>query len=118
MVSLGQVLEWNPDAIVFGPDSIGKTAAEDASWASLDAVKSRRYYTVAGAPYNWIGRPPGPNRLLGLQWLGSVLYPQTFTYDMVAKTKEFYSLLYRHDLTDEEALTLLGRTGTAPSAHG
>ena len=117
-VSLETVLDKNPDAIVFGPDSIGSTVAEDASWASLDAVKSRRYYTVAGAPYNWIGRPPGPNRLLGLQWLGSVLYPQTFTYDMVAKTKEFYSLLYRHDLTDEEALTLLGRTGTAPSAHG
>ena len=117
-VSLETVLDKNPDAIVFGPDSIGSTVAEDASWASLDAVKSRRYYTVAGAPYNWIGRPPGPNRLLGLQWLGSVLYPQTFTYDMVAKTKEFSSLLYRHDLTDEEALTLLGRTGTAPSAHG
>ena len=109
MVSLGQVLAWNPDAIVFGPDSIGKTVAEDASWASLDAVRDKRCYTVAGAPYNWIGRPPGPNRLLGVQWLGSVLYPETFTYDMVAKTKEFYSLFYRHELTDEEALALLGR---------
>ena len=108
-VSLETVLDKNPDAIVFGPDSIGKTVAEDASWASLDAVRDKRCYTVAGAPYNWIGRPPGPNRLLGVQWLGSVLYPETFTYDMVAKTKEFYSLFYRHELTDEEALALLGR---------
>ena len=108
-VSLETVLDKNPDAIVFGPDSIGKTVAEDASWASLDAVKGKRYYTVAGEPYNWIGRPPGPNRLLGVQWLGSVLYPETFTYDMVAKTKEFYSLFYRHELTDEEAMALLGR---------
>ena len=117
-VSLETVLDKNPDVIVFGPDSIGSTVAEDASWASLDAVKSRRYYTVAGAPYNWIGRPPGPNRLLGLQWLGSVLYPQTFTYDMVAKTKEFYSLLYRCDLTDSEAERLLSQPRSSSSAHG
>ena len=118
MVSLGQVLAWNPDAIVFGPDSIGKTVAEDASWASLDAVKGKRYYTVAGEPYNWIGRPPGPNRLLGVQWLGSVLYPETFTYDMVARTKEFYSLFYRCDLTDSEAGGLLAQPRSSTSAHG
>ena len=118
MVSLGQVLAWNPDAIVFGPDSIGKTVAEDASWASLDAVKGKRYYTVAGEPYNWIGRPPGPNRLLGVQWLGSVLYPETFTYDMVARTKEFYSLFYRCDLTDSEAGGLLAQPRSSSSAHG
>ena len=118
MVSLGQVLAWNPDAIVFGPDSIGKTVAEDASWASLDAVRDKRCYTVAGAPYNWIGRPPGPNRLLGVQWLGSVLYPETFTYDMVARTKEFYSLFYRCDLTDSEAGGLLAQPRSSSSAHG
>ena len=118
MVSLGQVLEWNPDAIVFGPDSIGKTVAEDASWASLDAVRNKRCYTVAGAPYNWIGRPPGLNRLLGVQWLGSVLYPETFTYDMVARTKEFYSLFYRCDLTDSEAGGLLAQPRSSSSAHG
>lgn len=118
MVSLGQVLAWNPDAIVFGPDSIGKTVAEDASWASLDAVRDKRCYTVAGAPYNWIGRPPGLNRLLGVQWLGSVLYPETFTYDMVARTKEFYSLFYRCDLTDSEAGGLLAQPRSSSSAHG
>ena len=118
MVSLGQVLAWNPDAIVFGPDSIGKTVAEDASWASLDAVRDKRCYTVAGEPYNWIGRPPGPNRLLGVQWLGSVLYPETFTYDMVARTKEFYSLFYRCDLTDSEAGGLLAQPRSSSSAHG
>ena len=117
-VSLETVLDKNPDAIVFGPDSIGKTVAEDASWASLDAVKGKRYYTVAGEPYNWIGRPPGPNRLLGVQWLGSVLYPETFTYDMVARTKEFYSLFYRCDLTDSEAGGLLAQPRSSSSAHG
>ena len=77
-------------------------------------MKGKRYYTVAGEPYNWIGRPPGPNRLLGVQWLGSVLYPETFTYDMVAKTKEFYSLFYRHELTDEEALALSEKKSESP----
>ena len=117
-VSLETVLDKNPDAIVFGPDSIGKTVAEDASWASLDAVRDKRCYTVAGAPYNWIGRPPGLNRLLGVQWLGSVLYPETFTYDMVARTKEFYSLFYRCDLTDSEAGGLLAQPRSSSSAHG
>ena len=81
-------------------------------------MKDKRYYTVAGEPYNWIGRPPGPNRLLGVQWLGSVLYPETFTYDMVARTKEFYSLFYRCDLTDSEAGGLLAQPRSSSSAHG
>ena len=58
MVSLEQVRGWNPDAIVLGPDSIGAAVAEDASWASLDAVRNGRCYAVAGDPYNWIGRAP------------------------------------------------------------
>ena len=114
-VSLTTVLDKNPDAIIFGPDSIGSTVAEDSSWASLDAVKNNRYYTVAGDPYNWIGRPPGLNRLLGVQWLGSVLYPETFDYDMVAKTKDFYTLFYRYDLTDDEAEALLNPASPSPS---
>ena len=118
MVSLEQVRGWNPDAIVLGPDSIGAAVAEDASWASLDAVRNGRCYAVAGDPYNWIGRPPGPNRLLGAQWLGSVLYPETFTGDMVATTKRFYSLFYRCELTDGEARGLLSRPGAPPSAQG
>mgnify|MGYP000852767494 FL=1 len=118
MVSLEQVRGWNPDAIVLGPDSIGAAVAEDASWASLDAVRNGRCYAVAGDPYNWIGRPPGPNRLLGAQWLGSVLYPETFIGDMVATTKRFYSLFYRCELTDGEARGLLSRPGAPPSAQG
>lgn len=121
-VSLETILDKNPDALVFGPDSIGSTVAEDPSWASLDAVKNNRYYTVPGDPYNWIGRPPGPNRLLGVQWLGSVLHPETFDYDMVAKAKDFYTLFYRYDLTDDEAKALLNQSSPSPSpspsAHG
>ena len=50
--------------------------------------------------------------------LGSVLYPETFTGDMVATTKRFYSLFYRCELTDGEARGLLSRPGAPPSAQG
>ena len=114
-VSLEQVRAWNPDAIVLAPDSIGSTIEHDASWTALDAVTNGRCYTAPGEPYSWIDRPPGPNRLLGVQWLGSILHPETFDYDMVARTEEFYSLFYHHDLTDKEARALLNQQKPTPS---
>lgn len=114
-VSLEQIRAWNPDAIVLAPDSIGSTIEHDASWTALDAVTNGRCYTAPGEPYSWIDRPPGPNRLLGVQWLGSILHPETFDYDMVARTEEFYSLFYHHDLTDKEARALLNQQKPTPS---
>lgn len=51
--------------------------------------------------------PPGINRLLGLQWLASVFYPQYFDVDMVEVVREFYSKCYWRDITPNQARYIL-----------
>lgn len=54
-------------------------------------------------PYNWLSNPPSLNMLLGVWWLGNLLYPQYYAYDMVEKTQEIFRLLWSYDLSADEA---------------
>ena len=100
-VSGEKLLLWNPDIIIFGPDSIYDTVKDDELWNQLDAVKNDRYYEVPATPYNWVGMPPSVNRFMGALWLANTFYPDVFDYDMYEETKEYYSLFYHYDLTKE-----------------
>ena len=42
-VDLEQILAWNPEVIVFGPDSIYATVAEDPAWQAVSAISSGNY---------------------------------------------------------------------------
>jgi iron complex transport system substrate-binding protein len=63
-VDMEQLLNWNPDVIIFAPDSMYKYAAGDPAWRNLKAISSGRYYEVPKYPYNWMGFPPSVNRYL------------------------------------------------------
>ena len=48
------------------------------------------------------------NRVIGLRWLGSVLYPEAFPGGMRDEARTFYGLFY-HRTPDEQQLdSLLG----------
>jgi len=98
-VSMEQILLWNPEAVVLAPDSCYDDIWEDPLWANVRAVKTGAVYEVPDAPYNWLDRPPSVQRILGIRWLGSLLYPQAFQYDMVKEAQTFYKLFYHYDLT-------------------
>lgn len=109
-VSMEQVMAWNPDVIMFVDGSIYDTVGDDASWGALSAIQNGTYYEIPTEPYNWLGRPPGPNRMIGVRWLGNLLYPEVFDYDIEQEVKDFFSLFYRYDLTDAEVQELLGNS--------
>ncbi|MFO1444497.1 ABC transporter substrate-binding protein [Bacillus sp. Bva_UNVM-123] len=110
-VSMEQLLLWQPDVIIFEPNSMyEKALAGDALWKDLKAVQEGKVYEVPVGPYNWLGFPPSINRILGIKWLGNLFYPEQFDYDMLKETKEFYQLFYHYELTDEEATKLLSRS--------
>lgn len=106
-VSLEQVMAWDPDIIVFAKDSVFKAVSGDASWSALTAISGGSCYEVPTEPYNWLGYPPGPNRMIGIRWLGNLIYPEVFDYDIEQEVKNFYSLFYRYDLTGAEVSALL-----------
>jgi len=39
------------------------------------------------------------NMILGVWWLGNLLYPEVYDYDMTAKTQEIYKVFWNYDMT-------------------
>lgn len=113
-ISAEQLLAWDPDVIVVNgePKSnmSGGTAADailnDPTYASLKAVQSGQVYGTPNAPFSWVDRPPGPNRIVGIRWLSGLIYPDYLNFDVDEEVREFFSLFYHVDLTDEQLQNL------------
>jgi iron complex transport system substrate-binding protein len=100
--NLEQILLWDPELILFGPDSVYGSVAGDPTWGQLRAVRTNNYYEVPQGPYNWMGSPPSINRYLGMLWLGKLLYPEYAGYDLYDEAAEYYRLFYGKELTREQ----------------
>ena len=113
-VSLESVIKWDPEVIIAWDDVIRGGADEiirtNRDWSDIRAVKTGRVYTMPNAPFAWLDRPPSVNRFLGIQWVANMLYPDLYDVDMVEVVKEFYDMLYWVQITDEQALDLLGNS--------
>ena len=59
-------------------------------------------YGTPNAPFSWIDRPPGPNRLIGMRWFSALLYSDYLECDVEEEVREFFDLFYHVELTDEE----------------
>ncbi len=114
-ISMEQLMLWNPDVILFSPGSVYDSVRDRPEWEEIAAVRNRRYVEVPVGPYNWMGRPPSVNRILGIRWLANLLYPDVFSYDMVQETKEFYDLFYHVHLTEDQAGVLLSKSTFSPA---
>ncbi len=109
VVSLEEVYKEQPDVIILakgGPYEQLKTN----EWSGLDAVKNNQYYEIPDLPYSWMSSPPSVNRVLGVYWLGKLLYPEYYDFDMVEKAQEFYQLFWHYDLSTEEAEEMLANS--------
>lgn len=105
-VDMEQILNWNPDAVIFAPGSIYSTVADNENWQTIPAIRDGRYYEVPMGPYNWMGFPPSAQRILGMQWMAKVLYPDAADYDMYETTQTYFQLFYHCDLTAEQYAAL------------
>lgn len=108
-VSLEEVYAVEPDVILLSAGGPYDTLAQ-GEWAGLTAVQNGRYYEIPGLPYDWMSSPPSVNRVLGIWWLGNLLYPELYDYDMVQVAREYYGLFWHYDLTEEEARQMLSRS--------
>ena len=106
-VSIEQILLWAPEVVILSPDANYDEIFGDPSWAGIPAVRDGQVYEVPNGPYNWMDRPPSVQRVLAIKWLGNLLYPELFDYDIVEETQEFYRLFFHYDLTEEEARDLM-----------
>jgi iron complex transport system substrate-binding protein len=110
-VSLEQVLAWAPEVITTSDPHFYRAVTADPRWAGVPAVRSGRIHLAPHLPFGWFDFPPGPNRLIGLYWVGRALYPDAFPDDLRARTAEFYELFYHRRPTDAQLDALLGEQG-------
>lgn len=101
-VDLEQILNWNPDVILFSQYDELETVAEDPIWQAVNAIAANTYYEVPVGPYNWMGFPPGVQRLLGMLWMGKVVYPDEADWDMYEETARYFDLFYHSTLAREQ----------------
>ncbi len=111
-VSLEQILKWDPEVIIISTDGdknhlLYNNILNDKGWAEVKAVKNKEVYEIPGDPYDWINRPPSVVRFIGVRWLASLLYPDIIQSDIQTDIKEFYSLFYRYEISEQEIETLL-----------
>ena len=117
-ISLEQLLAWDPDVIVVNGEPkanvSGRQTAEkilnDPDFASLKAVRNGQVYGTPGAPFSWVDRPPGPNRLVGIRWLSGLIYPDALGFDVDEEVCEFFRLFYHVELTEEQLAALYDGT--------
>lgn len=117
-ISAEQLLAWNPDVIVVNgepkADKSGSSAAEDIlsnpDYASLKAVQDQKVYGTPNAPFSWVDRPAGPNRLIGMRWFSALIYPEYIKCDINEEIHKFFDLFYHVDLSDEQLENVLKGT--------
>ena len=105
-VTMEQIALWNPDFVLFGPQSIYSTVKEDDAWSEINAIMTSNYIEVPEGPHNWMGSPPSVQQYLGLIWLTAQLYPEYCDYDVKADIMEYYELFYHCELTEDQYNTL------------
>ena len=110
-VSLEQILSWKPDTILAASGKFASSVKSDPLWKNLDAVKNNRVFVTPNLPFGWFDSPPGINRLIGISWLEHLFYPKQFTGDLKADVREFFTLFYQVDLTDDQLAMLLKGSG-------
>lgn len=100
-VDMEQLLLWDPEYIIFAPDSVYNQVENDPLWQELQAVQNGKCVKAPFGPYNWLGMPSSVQRYLGMIWLADLLYPDAVDYDLQEEVTEYYKLFYHCDLTQE-----------------
>ena len=113
-ISAEQLLAWDPDVIIVNGEPkanmTGSAAAEaimqDPIFATLTAVQNGKVYGTPNAPFSWVDRPPGPNRIIGMRWLSGLIYPEYLDFDVDEEVREFFQLFYHVELSDQQLAQL------------
>jgi iron complex transport system substrate-binding protein len=102
IVSIEQVLLWNPEVIVTIDRDFAASVRGDPVWAAVKAVQAGRVHLSPKLPFGWVDFPPSVNRLIGLWWLAKILYPEQFPEDIRPLIRDFYRRFYHVTLNDAQ----------------
>src|SRR5262249_3034980 len=111
LVSIEQVLLWNPDVIITIDRDFAAGVSHDPLWSAVKAVRDDRVHLSPKVPFGWVDFPPSVNRLIGLWWLAKIIYPELCPEDLRALTRDFYTRFYHRTPTDAQLEHVLAGRG-------
>jgi iron complex transport system substrate-binding protein len=114
-VSREQLAAWDPEIIIAEDHSFYNSLQRNPGWRRLSAVRNKRVYLEPGTPFGWFDDPTGVNRVIGLQWLSDLFYPDVLQEDLRSTTCEFYQKFYRIKLTNGQVEAMLRPAGARPA---
>jgi iron complex transport system substrate-binding protein len=106
-VTTSQVADFDPDVVLAANAAIAQRIRSDPAWRAVRAVSAGKVHVVPSLPFGWLGSPPSVNRLIGLEWLAGLLYPEQPKRDLAADVRAFYRNYYQVDLSDAQVHKLL-----------
>lgn len=106
-IDIEQLINFNPDYIVFEEKSMFDTVSSLPEWQDINAIKNNNYYLVPSVPYNILGFPPSIQKIIGIKWLMAKLYPDDINFNIEDEFVKFYKLFYNIDLTKEQTKKIL-----------
>lgn len=105
LVSMEDILRWNPQVILVGRQYATALVTEDPRWRDVAAVRDGRVYPTPEGVFYWDG---GVESVLLMEFVAKRLYPERFAdLDLMAELRDFYRRFYRYELTEAEAGLLL-----------
>lgn len=113
-VGLEQLQNWDPEFLFFYSEDAYNTAVTDPAWSELQAVKNGNCYTIPQQPIDFCFSP-SVNRYLGIMWLGELMYPDDFDWDIKEEVFRYYKMFYHCEMTDELYEQLMGPGHTLPT---
>ena len=115
-VDMEQLMLWDPDVILFAPDSCYATVGSDPLWSGMKTIRTGRYYEAPMGPYNWMGFPPSVQRILGMLWMAKLLYPDAANYDLMTEVQTYFRLFYHCELSEADYNALVANSIGAAEA--
>lgn len=109
-IPMEEVMHAEPDIILLEAGGPYDMLKEDPYWSALKAIKEEAYYEIPCGPYHFLANPPSINQIIGIKWLGNLLYPEIYSDNIMDTLKEFYSLFWHYELSTEEAESLLNHS--------
>lgn len=111
--TMEDILGLDPDIILVDANNAGEHEYYSAiltspQWATLRAVQNGNVFeNPVDVPWTWIGQPSSSfSKIISMIWLGSVFYPDVFTYDAKKEIQTFYKTVLNYDMTDTEVSDL------------
>lgn len=101
-ITMEELMVSDPDIILLDVGGPYSSLADDPYWSGLTAVQEDHFYEIPCGPFFFLAGPPSINQIIGIDWLGNLLYPQLYSFDLRERVSSFYKLFWHYSLSSEE----------------